>query len=279
VRTTEGTRKTVGTYPTQDAATVAWWDARSKHQAGKWTDPAKGNVCFSDWALEYLELSAKDLGAGTLRNYHTIVNKRLIPTFGSKPVNKVSRVDVRRWWATMPATQNSRNVCSCFRALMREAVELGLIEDNPVQAPKAGKDMSKPRPEHPVEGFTAVLGHMPHIYQVPAWTLFAAHLRVSELAGLNRGDFDPETGQLTVERQDSEIGGHHLKATKTGQRRSLAVLEPGASMLAKYHKAGLVRLTPPCSDRREHGSRHVSSASSGTRRAYSPKSTTSTFVT
>jgi len=38
-----------------------------------------------------------------------------------------------------------------------------------------------------------------------------------------------------LERQDSEIGGRHLNETKTKNRGALAVLDPGASMLAWYH--------------------------------------------
>jgi hypothetical protein len=57
----------------------------------------------------------------------------LIPAFGSRPLNKVSRAAVKVWWSRMPDSQNSRNAFYCLRSIIREAEDMGLIKDSPVR--------------------------------------------------------------------------------------------------------------------------------------------------
>lgn len=239
LRLENGSRQSLGTFATEAEAEQAWWTAKSDLKRGQWWDDSKGGILFSDFTEQALGILAKSLTVGTIRNYRTLANKNLLPVFGHLPLNKISRPAIKVWWATMPDTQNSRNAFYCLRAIMREAEDMGLIKDNPVRVKGAAKDRSTPRPDHTYEEFLAVVDHLPFTLKTPAWVLFGAHLRVSEMAGLNRGDFDPKTGQLRVERQDSEIGGRHLRETKTKQKRSLAILEPAATHLRKYHSSRL----------------------------------------
>ena len=235
LRQEDGSRKPLFTFATEAEAQQAWWTARSDLARGQWWDDSNGAVLFRDFAPQALDILAKNLSVGTIRNYTTLANKNLIPAFGSKPLNKISRAAVKVWWSKLPDSQNSRNAFHCLRSIMREAEDMGLIKDNPVRVKGAAKDQSTPRPDHTYEELVAVVRYLPFPPQDPAWVLFGGHLRVSEMAGLNRGDFDPETGQLTVARQDSEIGGRHLKESKTAVKASLAILEPAATNLAEYY--------------------------------------------
>jgi len=162
MRLDDGSRKTLGSFDSEGAATEAWWTARADRQRGQWWDDSKGNTLFRDFVPEAFEILAKNLSKGTLRNYRTLANKNLLPTFGHLPLNMISKALIRKWWAGMPDSQNSRNAYYCLRSIMREATELGMVRNNPVQAKGSAKDRSTPRPEHTYEEFQDVVAQLPY---------------------------------------------------------------------------------------------------------------------
>ena len=72
--------------------------------------------------------STKEGARYTLRN-------RLLPTFGPKPLDRISLVDVRRWFDTYSRTSPSgaNRGLDLFRQIMNFAVSRGLLDTNPAR--------------------------------------------------------------------------------------------------------------------------------------------------
>ena len=72
--------------------------------------------------------STKEGARYTLRN-------RLLPTFGPKPLDRISLVDVRRWFDTYSRTSpgGANRGLDLFRQIMNFAVSRGLLDTNPAR--------------------------------------------------------------------------------------------------------------------------------------------------
>lgn len=234
----EGARRSQGPYDTEKLAREALEAVLTDIRRGEWFDATKGETRFSEFVPLYLEKREGDgLSPGTLRNYASLWKTQLLPTFGTKKLNQVTVRMVDLWWSkNSKHPVNRRNAYFLLSNIMKTAVRWGYIQTTPCMVENAGRDVAVMRPTWSMNDFRSVVEHLDDEMQTVAWLILCAHLRVSEMAGLNMGDYDATTAVLRVERQDSEIGKRHLKSTKTRQKRSITVLEPGASMLANHLK-------------------------------------------
>jgi integrase len=112
------------------------------------------------------------------------------------------------------------------------------VRNSPCNVLDPGKGVSVPRPSWSVADFKAVLEHVPTSITLNNSTvqqrvyfresleiMFAGHLRLGELIGLNANDFDRTTGRLLVERQKRANGD--VADTKTGQHKNIRLLAMG----------------------------------------------------
>jgi integrase len=67
--------------------------------------------------------------------------------------------------------------------------------------------------------------------------MYSAALRLGELCGLNRGDYEVVSGRFFVQRQDSGIGGRTLTQTKTGTTKRVTLMEVGRTALDTHVRA------------------------------------------
>lgn len=198
------------------------------------------NPLFSTFAEEVLKLKSATLAPQTVRNYRTLLDRFLLPEFGNFPLSQVTVKRVDQWWAQM-ATEtgkvNRRNAYFLLSSIMRYAVRYSYIPASPCVVEGAGKAVSAPRPYLTVDQFRAVVDAAPSNLRAPLWTMFGAHLRLGELCGLNVGDLDLEAKTLTVVRQSQEIkGGTVLRATKTGNHKTVTLLAPAVVALKAHMK-------------------------------------------
>lgn len=101
---------------------------------------------------------------------------------------------------------------------MRAAVDEGLIESSSCRVKDAGKDVATKRPTFAVADFDAALSFLPSPYRPAMEMLFAAHLRLGELIGLNAADYDAgSSGVVHVTKSDTG-------PTKTGQAKRVRLL-------------------------------------------------------
>ncbi|WIB64384.1 site-specific integrase [Curtobacterium sp. MCBD17_040] len=203
---------------------------------GTWHDERRGEVLFREYAEQIHAEREATLSPGTWRNQRSLLNRHLLPAFGHRHIGDVTRADVRRWWASKAAQPvNRRNAYYLLRVIFNTAVEDELIQVTPVQIKDAGKDVAKRRPTFTVDDFKAVAAHMPLDLGAALWTIFGAHLRIGEVCGLHRGDYDPIAGTLLVERQMTDSDGTRSeRGTKTGQVKTVALPAPTIAALEAY---------------------------------------------
>lgn len=231
----EGTLKTAGTYKTKTEAKQARALAVAEVLKGTYRDPRRGKKLFRDYAEEVMAIKKPDLRPGTYRNYVTLLNRQLLPTFGDRAIADITINDVDRWWAEhADHLQNRKNGYNVLAHIMRRAVRSGLIITSPCQVEEPNKEVAKRRPEFTVEDFEDVLEQAPPEFQIMLLVTFAAHLRLGELCGLNYGDYKPAAGVLSVVRQASHVGGFRLAPTKTGNWKNVKLLQVGRDALNDY---------------------------------------------
>jgi len=230
----DGKQVSAGTFKTKKEAWVSLARVQVQMDSGTWLDPALGKVTFKDHAEAVLEHRQGNLKDSTLVTYRQSL-KTLYPTFGSKSLADITIQDVDRWWSVHQHVAPSRkNAYFVMKMLFRHAVRWGLVETSPCLVEDAGKDMSKPRPEFTLADFKAILAQS-HLDQgALLWVIFGGHLRIAEAAGLNRSDWHPEDGTLSVVRQYAAHGPKKLTTTKTGNQRRVKLLRPAREALEAY---------------------------------------------
>jgi integrase len=232
--TVEGERLSAGTFDTDRKARAALAAVQTDIERHEWTDARKGRILFSALADDVMEQARATLRPGTVRNYESLLRTALAP-FTSKPLDSITIRSVDLWWARNRAHPvNRRNAYFVLSKIMNHAVRYGYLKASPCRVEKAGKDVAVPRPTHTYSELLRLVEAMPSELRPVIWVMFAAHLRCGEVCGLNRGDYDTKSGMLRVERQVTEIGGAHLSDTKTGNRKTIRLLQPGVDALATY---------------------------------------------
>src|SRR6266699_725932 len=117
------------------------------------------------WLKRYAELECKP---STVRSYEQLLRVHVRPTFGPKPLNAITRDEIKQFLAELSASSRvvneisapkfSRNtlrliVCA-LRTVLNAAVEDGLIESNP--ASKVGKFAKSEKPPRQAGAMTRV---------------------------------------------------------------------------------------------------------------------------
>jgi integrase len=103
----------------------------------------KAKITFADYGKKWLELHAKaHCKTSTFERYEQVFRIYLAPRFGSCPVDRIERDDLKRFFSELATSKRHglgtlRNIVATLRAILSEAVEEGLAEGNP--ASRLGK--------------------------------------------------------------------------------------------------------------------------------------------
>ncbi len=213
-----------------------WLDSvRSDLLLGSYVDPRAGRVSFAVVAEDWLATVAH-LKANTVAGYRSVLNRHLLPAFGSTPVAAIDTTAVKRFTAVMfaegAAYQTVKNALNVLRSVLATAVESRLLASNPaagVRLPKAKARQARHERQAERVFLTAGQVHalaeaMPEPYGV--LVRFAAYtgLRAGEVAALRVDDLDLDAGRVTVRRSVAEVHGALVEdATKTGEARTVSL--------------------------------------------------------
>jgi integrase len=200
------------------------------------------------------EIYEDDYSPTTAQRYRQIVDQYLMPRWGDVRISKRDVSEVSAWFQALhkngkpgrngkarplkPASV--RQVRAVFRRAMREAVEWGWIDTNPLERTK-GVKVPTPRkeadePQVVLDLFGAATEKDPAL---ATWVLVAATtgMRRSEMAGLLWRDVDLEGGVVAVHRAIVQVGKDlHAKGTKTSQNRKLR-LDADTIRVLRAHRA------------------------------------------
>ncbi len=166
-------------------------------------------------------LTDLDLRPATRRDYDSLMANHINPMLGELAVADLSKASVRAWWGRLDANK-PRARSKAFQLLhnvMAGAVELELIETNPVVLPRRTKVRTKRAKNiHPltVGQLNSLADVMPaHLRMAVLLGCWCA-LRYGELSELRRRDVDLSRGALQIARGVVKVkGGYIVGDTKT----------------------------------------------------------------
>jgi len=210
-------------------------------------DARKGKTKFRDFMAEFMSHRERTVSSGEFANNRSYLKVHLLPVFGNLRMEDVDEEVVDKWFAAQAATETRRNVYGFLRRAMKYAVKWKYIRVSPCNVFEPNKGVSVPRPTWSYSDFNHVLQFVPDsirlnraalpspvYYREALQIMFAAHLRLGELVGLNAGDYDRKAALLTVERQLTARG--EITDTKTGSRKTIQPLSVGVSALERLPK-------------------------------------------
>jgi len=205
-------------------------------------DAPKALPCDSElrkWIAAY----ASTLKPSTETESHRIIEKQLVPFFGSRDLHELRESDllefVKAKLEAGHAAKTIRNSLSVLRRVLNLLYREGLIDRNP--ASRLGELMNRVARSTATEANTIdswapeevgkllkVAKEQEHRLHPALATLLYTGLRRGELLGLRWEDVDLERGRIHVRR--AYVKGH-LTAPKSGRGRYVAMAPPLASLL------------------------------------------------
>ena len=194
---------------------------------GAWVAPERGRRAVSEYAD--LWLSTLTCKPKTRAGYESILNRWILPAFGSRPVSKVSWSVIERFKANMAEAQKSpqtiKNALNVLRPILGAAVRDGALLKNPVDDVKSsGVRLSSRARFESAETIVALAETMDDASGLHV--LFAAFtgLRAGECAALRVSDLDLLRSRVTVRESVSEVHGRIVfTTTKNHSARSVAI--------------------------------------------------------
>jgi integrase len=109
---------------------------------GDWIDPSAGSMTLEVWDETWLR-GLPGLKPKTINGYDQLLRSRVLPTFGSVPLSRITPMAVREWLADMAdeglSPARARQARQVLSQMLAQAVDDGLIARNPcdrVDAPK-----------------------------------------------------------------------------------------------------------------------------------------------
>lgn len=243
-------------------------DAKLERQAAKAREAAvlaaaksleEKEVTVSSWSGQWLDqLVETGRSDGTLRTYRSTLSRHILPALGKKKLGEVTQDDADRLLRSRKTPAVRTNVSRVLRSLYLAAVDQGVGGLNAVpfrlHVPKPqvarGLDSSKVATPDQVRALAEAL---PERLSLAAYLAAIMSLRLGEVLGLQRGDFEdldsPGFAVLHVRRQwNSKAygGGASYSAPKAGSEGVLAIPEELASQVRAHldHWVGKKKTSP-----------------------------------
>ena len=155
------------------------------------------------WIVERRNSKGEPLRALTRKDYELVLAKYLAPTFGDRPIDQITRADVRTWHTKLGSTapRTRAKAYGLLRAIMNTAVDDELIAASPVHIRGAGAQATKRKvePATPAE-IEMMADAMPPRLRASVIISAWCALRYGELAELRRKDIDVKRKLIRVRR-------------------------------------------------------------------------------
>ncbi|MCM3615783.1 site-specific integrase [Microbacterium enclense] len=197
--------------------------------SGSWVDERRGTMTFDAMAADWLALRESQVTHTTFVNYKSLLKTTILPTFGGRKLNTITRRQIDIWWSKTAAHKvTRRNAGYVLKGILEQAVEWNILTVSPYAVKGAGKDASVQRPTWSVEDFDAVLVHVDPFYKAALEVMFSGHFRLGELVALNGSDV--RGGMVSATKQRTGMG--YTADVKYGQRKRIKLLERGRDALA-----------------------------------------------
>jgi integrase len=205
----------------------AWLDAATASLVkGAHVAPRAGRMTVGEVAETWQRVHLGHLKPSTALRYEGLLRLHVLPAWGSRRLENVTRADIRAWVADLNAQGlSASSVRAAYRVLslvLKLAVDDGRLARNPaegVDLPKVSRKQPRFLTRDEVEALARAAGGDGDVIR------FLAHtgLRFGEMVGLKVGRVDLLRRRLTVAEAVTQVGGVLKAGTpKTHQRREVA---------------------------------------------------------
>ena len=209
----------------------------SRKNVGGWIDPRRGRLTLAAW-VEVWARSIVHLKPSTLSGYESLLNRYILPGFGSVALARIEPVDVREWVAALTERGLSparvRQAYQLLSAIMKSAVESEYIGRTPCIGAKLPRIQEREMhflSAEQVEALAEAAGESSLLVYVLAYT----GIRWGEAAALRRGRCDLLRHRLHIKESLAEISGRKIFGpTKTYQERQVGLPQFLARMRAQH---------------------------------------------
>jgi integrase len=213
-----------GTFESKSDANAWLSSVEASIRQGAWIDPEAGKVSFRDYANAWLA-TRPDLRPRSTSLYRSLLDRHLIPIFGTTPISRVTPSRVRTWHAALVAEWPgaAASAYRLLRAIFASAVHDEVIVRSPCRVPKGGMDRAMERPMLTVAEVQALEAAMPVSLRAAVTLAAWGALRRGEVLALRRRDVDPLRETVRVERSQVELDDGSIlfgpPKTEAGVRR------------------------------------------------------------
>lgn len=235
------------------------WLVRQRAEILKGThvDPRQADRPFRElvdaWRESWIDLEPK-----TKAGYLAVLDKHLLPEFGSRRVSGMTTEVVQRYIRRLTDSGLSpgtvRSIYSVLRNALNSGVRMKMIAVNPclgVRLPRAKRQEMLCLSAREVR---AVAEEIDSHYRALVYVAAYTGLRAGELHGLRRRDVDPLRRVITVRQALKEINSTHLTdsekglilgPTKTHEQRSIKLPRSINDLLDEHLRSGKSSGTEP----------------------------------
>lgn len=206
-----------------------WLTAETrKVDTGTWVDPTGGDISFEEWSAKWLAGRVR-LTPKTKFGYQGILSSRVNPTFGSTPLARIHRDDVKAWVAEMSdeglSPSRIRNCFNVLGAALDAAVDEGLIGQNPARGVELPRQTEPERRFLTAEEVDRLAAAMPTRADSSLVVVLAyGGLRFGEAVAVRRGRVDVLRRRIQIAEAATEVGGELVFGPPKTHRRRVVQL-------------------------------------------------------
>ncbi|MGH2639740.1 MAG: tyrosine-type recombinase/integrase, partial [Rhabdochlamydiaceae bacterium] len=171
--------------------------------------------------------------------YVGIYKKHIRDIIGTVPISEINRPVLNCWLSEVISAPAKRDAKTVLRQIFESAIDIGLIDANPVSGlkvpPKAAKREKALDPEDAAQLLELVSGTP---LSFPVFAALVLGLRQGEIAGLKWEDLNRQKGELHVRRQRRASPGHGVVESELKTAKSKAVLHLPKPFIAELDARG-----------------------------------------
>jgi len=198
-----------------------------KLEAGEWIDPTLQATRYADWARTWID-TRSDLKPKTLDGYMSLLNSRILPTFGEIRLRDIRAIDIAQWVADMVteglSPSRTRQAYNVLSSSLQAAVRSDMIRVNPAHGANLPKiKINEMRHLTPTEVET-IADRVGADYETLVYVLAYCAIRAGEAVALRRKNVNIVRSELRIMESATEISGRiEFGATKNRRNRNVTV--------------------------------------------------------
>lgn len=186
-----------------------------------------GPVTINALLERYIEHELPDRHS-TARSYLTVLNRWIRPRWGSYTLDEVKTVAVEQWLRELKLAPKSKtHIRSLLHLLFQNARRWEMIDRNPIELVRQSSRRLRIPRILTADEIRSLLAELPEPYRTMVLVAVCLGLRVSEIIGLQWGDFDWENRNVFVQRAVVQA---RVGETKTEGSSSPLPLDPALAM-------------------------------------------------